>query len=159
MRRGTKLAVATLLVVTFFWVGVAAAVGWAVHAVATSPAIEVEVRENRGSRGRVSLRLPAALLVAGVALAPGDARQALTAGIGAEIDLAAWGPAAAELGRQLETMPDATLIEIRDGGEHVVVAKIGDDLRLRVRSPDTDVDVTLPAGLAADLLADLASER
>jgi hypothetical protein len=156
MSRTGKVVLALLVVVVLFWAGVAAALAWTVHAVATSPAIDVSVREHGGSRGHVSLRLPAALVVASAILAGDDAGDRLRAELGGEIDLAAWSPAAAELARQLETMPDATLVEVRDGRDHVRVAKEGDDLHIRVRSPDGDVDVTLPASLAGDLLGRLA---
>jgi hypothetical protein len=157
MSRTGRVVLALLLVVVLFWAGVAAAVAWTVHAVATAPAIDISVRQHGVDHGHVSLRLPAALVVASAILAGDDARDRLRAEIGAEIDLAAWSPAAAELARQLETMPDAMLVEVRDGGDHVLVVKEGDDLRIRVRSPDGDVDVTLPATLAGDLLGRLAA--
>lgn len=158
MSRTGRVVLALLVVVILFWAGVAAAVAWTVHAVATSPAIDVSVRESGGSRGHVSLRLPAALVLAGATLAGDDVRHRLRAEIGTEIDLSAWAPAAAELARQLETMPDATLVEVRDGGDHVVVAKEGADLRIRVRSASgDDVDVSVPASLAGDLLGRLAA--
>jgi phosphoribosylcarboxyaminoimidazole (NCAIR) mutase len=157
MSRTAKVLVAAFAVVVLFWVGTAAALAWAVHAVATSPKIAVSVREHGGGRSHVSVDLPAGLVVAAVALAGDDARRALRAEIGAELDLAAWGPAAAELAHQLETLPDTTLLEVRDGHDHVTVAKRGDDLRIRVRSTHGDeVDVTLPASLAGELLGGLA---
>jgi hypothetical protein len=156
MSRRGKILLAALLVVGLFWIGVGAAFAWAVHAVATSPTISVEVREHGGSPGRVSLRFPSALLVGASFLAPDDARRALHAEIGGQVELDRWAPALGELARQLETIPDATLVEVRDGSDHVTVVKHGDDLRIRVRSTDADVDVTLPAGLAGDLLAGLA---
>jgi hypothetical protein len=158
MTRTGKVVLALVVVTVLFWAGVAAAVAWTVHAVATSPAIEISVREGGGSHGHVSLRLPAALVGVGVALAGDDVRDRLHAEIGSEIDLAAWGPAAAEIAHQLETLPDATLVEVRDGGDHVRIAKRGDDLRIRVRSANgDDVDVTVPASVASDLLGHLAA--
>lgn len=157
MSRTGKVVLALVVVVVLFWAGVAAAVAWTVHAVAASPSIHVSVREHDGSR--VDLRLPAALVVAGVALAGDDARDELRAELAAEIDLAAWAPAAAEIARQLETLPDATLIEVEDGADHVRIVKQGDDLRIRVRSANgDDVDVTLPASVAADLVGRLAGD-
>lgn len=153
MSRRGKVFLAALVVVALFWLGVGTAVAWAVHAVATSPSIEVEVREHGHSPGGVSLRFPSALLVGASFLAPDDARRALRAELGGEAERAHWAPAVDELARQLESIPDATLVEVRDGSEHVTVEKLGDDLRIRVRSPEADVDVTLPAGLAGDLLA------
>lgn len=160
MSRAGKIVLALVVVLVLFWAGVAAAVAWTVHAVTTAPAIDISVRESGGSRGHVSLRLPAALVVAGATLAGDDVRDRLRAEIGTEIDLAAWGPAAAEIARQLETMPDATLVEVRDGGDHVLVAKEGDDLRVQVRSANgDDVDVSVPASLAGDLVGHLAAAQ
>lgn len=157
MSRGAKLLVAALVVTGLFWIGVAAAVAWTVHAVATSPPIEISVREHGGAKGHVSLRLPAALVVGGAMLAPRGAHDAIRAEIGGEIDLARWGPAAAELAHQLDTMPDATLVDVRDGGDRVLIVKRGADLTVRVRSPDGDVDVTLPASLAGDVVGRLTA--
>lgn len=160
MTRTGKIVLALVVATALFWAGVAAAVAWTVHAVATSPAIEISVRESGGTRGHVSLRLPAALVGVGIALAGDGVGDRLRTEIGAEIDLAAWAPAAAEIARQLDTLPDATLVEVHDGGDHVRIAKQGDDLRLRVRSVNgDDVDVTVPASVAADLLGRLAGER
>ena len=157
MSRTGKVLLALFTVAVLLSVGTAAALAWAVHAVVTSPTIEVSVREGRGERHHVRFDVPAGLVVAAFALAPDDARDAVRAEIGTEIDLAAWAPAAAELARHLETMPDATLVEVRDGGDHVTVRKRGDDLRIRIRSTNgDDVDVTLPASLAGDLIARVA---
>lgn len=160
MSRGAKVLVAALVVVGLFWLAVGAAVAWAVHAVATSPPIEISVREHGGAAGHVSLRLPAALVVGGALLAPLGIEDAIRAEIGSDVDLARWAPAAAELARQLETIPDATLVDVRDGGDHVLIAKRGDTLTVRVRSANgDDVDVTLPASLAADVLGRVTAAR
>lgn len=159
MSRGAKVLVAALGLVVLFWVGTAAALAWAVHAVAASPPVEITVREHGGSSGHVSLRLPAALIAGGAMLAPLGVRDEIRAEIGGEVDLARWAPAVAELARQLETMPDATLVDVRDGGERVLIVKRGDELTVRVRSPDSDVDVTLPVHLAGDLVGRLAAAR
>lgn len=160
MSRGAKVLIAVAVVAGLFWLGVAAAVAWAVHAVATSAPVEISVREHGGARGHVSFRLPAALVVGGAMLAPLGAHDAIRAEIGSEIDLARWSPAAAELARQLDTMPDATLVDVRDGGDRVLIVKRGADLTVRVRSANGDeVDVTLPASLAGDLVARLAAAR
>lgn len=152
MGRTGKVVLVLFVLVALFWAGVAAAFAWAVHTVATSPSIEVQVREHGARPARISLHLPAALVVGAVALAPDTVFEGLYGQIGGDIDLERWGPAASELARQLESMPDATLVEVRDGGEQVTVEKRGDELRIRVRSPDADVDVTLPVGLVGRLL-------
>lgn len=48
--------------------------------------------------------------------------------------------------------PDATFVEVRDGPDHVVVAKRHGRFIVRVRSPDADVDVSVPARLALRLM-------
>ncbi|HEX2163630.1 MAG TPA: hypothetical protein VHM02_06750 [Thermoanaerobaculia bacterium] len=155
MTRGQKVLFFGLAFVALFWVGTAAAVAWAVHAVATAPAVEVTIRDEGQ---RLSLRAPAFVAAAAVALVRDEVRGSLRAELGREVDLDAWAPAAAELARQLETMPDATLVEVVDGGDRVEVAKRGDALAVHVRSADGAVDVEVPAELAADLLAALAGE-
>lgn len=155
MTRGQKALFVGLAIVAVFWVGTAAAVVWAVHTVATAPSVELTIREDGQ---RLSLRAPAFLAAAAVALVENEVRDSIHAELGTEVDLEAWAPAAAELARQLEAMPDATLVEVIDGRDRVEVRKRGDALSVQVRSPDGAVDVELPAAFAADLLAALAAE-
>lgn len=149
MSRGAKVFVVAMGLVGVFCLATAAAVAWAVHAVVTSPPVEVSVRDG-GSQ--VALRLPAGLLVGAAAIAP---TFAVRGGGADELRLSEWSPVLAAVADELGTMPDATLLEIIDGDERVTVVKHGHDLSLRVRSPGGDVDVTMPADLAGDLVSRL----
>ena len=147
----------------FFWIvcGVfavftlagASAVAYAAYAIATLPAIEVSIDDHTGDGPDLSFSVPAALVGAGLKLAPylvpDEAWEEARSEI--EGELAELTPetraAAAELIRQLRVMPDALIVEVDDHGEHVEVAKRGDSLVVSVRSHDADVDVTVPVVL------------
>lgn len=59
-----------------------------------------------------------------------------------------WSGVARAMVVELVDGPDATYVEVRDGDDHVVVAKRHGRFVVQVRSPDADVDVSVPARLA-----------
>jgi len=147
----------------FFWIccGVFAvftiagfsAVAYAAYTISTMPAIEVSIDDHTGDGPDVSFSVPAALVGAGLKLAPhvvpheewAEARMEI------ESELSQIPPesraAAAELIRQLRDMPDAVIVEVDDHHDHVTVAKRGGSLVVSVRSEEADVDVTVPVAL------------
>lgn len=63
--------------------------------------------------------------------------------------------ALARAGEMVEVLGDAgdfTLVEVQDGRDHVRVAKEGRRLVVKVRSPDVDVDVSVPLVLVQGIL-------
>lgn len=141
------------------------ALGYAVHAVATSPMVRIQVQDhdtwNRGTGTRgarhdagagmhLDLQIPTAVVAAGLAAAPwvvpDETWREVQWELRSELDGISprMRPVAAELLRQLSTLPDTTLVEVEDGADHVRVEKRGDELRVRVRSPEADVDVAVP---------------
>lgn len=147
----------------FFWIclGVFAvftlagmsAVAYAAYAITTMPAIEVSIDDHTGDGPDLSFSVPAALVGAGLKLAPHvvpheewtEARREI------EAELSQLPPetraAAGELIRQFRDMPDAVIVEVEDGGDQVTVAKRGGDLVVSVRSAEADVDVSVPVAL------------
>lgn len=105
------------------------------------------VRVHEKSEGfSLYIPVPAVLLNAGL--------SAAAAG-GAFADIEPLPPEAAQyvgvaraMLEELIDGPDATLVEVRDGREHVIVAKRRGRFIVQVRSPDADVDVSVPARLA-----------
>ncbi len=90
----------------------------------------VDVRDREEG---VHLVVPVPLALAQVALAfaPSEARHV-------EIDdpeAGRWLGVAAGLTDDLRELPDFTLVEVHDGGEHVLVRKEGDALRVEVDGP------------------------
>lgn len=59
---------------------------------------------------------------------------------------------AGEMVDVLAAADDFTLVEVEDGSDHVLVAKQGRRLVVRVRSPDVDVDVSVPIVLVRGVL-------
>ena len=147
----------------FFWIccGVfavftlagASAVAYAAYAIHTMPAIEVSIDDHTGDGPDISFSVPAALVGAGLKLVPHVVphEEWQRARHDIESELSQIPPesraAAGELIRQIRDMPDAVIVEVHDGTDHVTVAKRGGDLKVSVRSEDADVDVTVPVAL------------
>lgn len=139
--------------------GTLSAIAYATHAVMTSPAVRVHVDEKLGHGPDVNVVVPASLISAGMTVAPwfmpddtlDQVRRDLDAEL-AEIPVDT-RRLAADLAADLRAMPDARLVEVVDGHDHVVVLKRGDDLLVRVESPDADVDITVPLSLVDRALA------
>ncbi len=68
-----------------------------------------------------------------------------------------WGPALVGMLAALEDCPDATLIEVEDRGDFVRISKEGGQLRVEVREPDVNVEVSIPARSARRLIARLSA--
>lgn len=109
------------------------------------------VRVHEKTEGfRLYIPVPAVLLNAGIsAAAAGGAFEHM--GPLPEEAVRYTGVARAMLVELIDG-PDATFVEVRDGHDHVVVAKRHGRFIVQVRSPDTDVDVSVPARLALRLL-------
>ena len=45
---------------------------------------------------------------------------------------------------ELTRCPDATLVEVRDHDEHVIVRKVGNALTVRVDTNDEDLEIVVP---------------
>lgn len=110
--------------------------------VAASGLITVRVSE-RESGVRLFVPVPAALVELGsvaVAVAmPEDEIRHLRR------ELDEWAPLVTTVLREIERMPDATLVEVEDWDTRVRVTKRGRSLRIFVDSPDALVDVSIPA--------------
>ncbi len=99
----------------------------------------------------VHIKLPLPLVLADLALAvaPDDAfaDQRLPAEVTAQRELVLAALAS------LEAAPDCTLVEVRDGSDHVTIAKVADELRLAVDDGEATVRMTLPISGLAEALA------
>ena len=74
-------------------------------------------------------------------------------------DLGDLQPVLANLARELESCPDAVLVEVHDGDAHVTIEKRGGTLRIHVDDNDAEVRVSVPASMlsfALETLGDLA---
>ena len=100
--------------------------------------------------------LPAALFEAGLGLIPLAARHHRHHGDcghhrfglhGHDIDVGEYGPAVAAFLDELADAPDAVLVEVEDGRDHVRIVKEGRDIGVYVESPDANVHFSMPARL------------
>ena len=150
MRTGERLAMAIVLGGVFLAGSAAAAATYAWHAGGT---FRIAVREVGPDGSNVSMRLPGALVNAAIALCP--VPQAWNDG---EIDdaLAAAVPVLEAVADHLGSMPDAILVDIKDGDTRVRIAKSGGSLTIRVRDPETFVEVDLPVKSVRSLASKLA---
>lgn len=145
MRSGERLALAIVIVLVVFVGGAAGAATYAWHAAGT---IRVEVHASDDHGTDVSLRVPAVLLNAAIALCPTpraledrDAAQAF-----------AMLEAVAD---ELVEMPDAVLVDVREPGTSVRVEKTDGRLLVRVRDRRERVDVEVPISSVKMLAAKL----
>ncbi|HEX5760368.1 MAG TPA: hypothetical protein VF121_14360 [Thermoanaerobaculia bacterium] len=144
MSTGAKfvLVVFVLTMVLFVGSGVLLAA-----AVARAGLIHVRV-ESSGPDGSVDLDLPLPAGLVSLALLGARLAPDLDCDIdGVACDLDDWGPAAAAALDELAAAPDMVLVDVRDRGERVWIAKRGDALEVQVEGRGGDVEVTLPAKL------------
>lgn len=137
----------------------AAALATAVHAVATMPMIEISVHDKGTEPVDVHLAVPAAVVGAGLRIAPHLVPDAAWEEVRMEIEAelselpADWRPALDATLAELERAEDFNLVEVHDGDDHVRVDKIDGHLQVTVRSRDADVDVKVPLHLVRQLTA------
>jgi hypothetical protein len=116
---------------------------------ATTGVATVRVKEKQAGGVHLYLPVPALVLYAGSAILPLAMPPAERARIAAE--LGGRRQAIAAVLEELERCPDGVLVDVDDHGETVRIVKEGRSLSVRVRSADTDVDVSLPAGVVTHL--------
>lgn len=137
----------------------AAALATAVHAVHTMPMIEVSVHEKGAEPVHVHVTIPAAVVGAGLTVAPHVVPDEVWDEVRMEIEAelaslpADWRPALDATLAELERAADFRLVEVHDGDDHVRVDKVDGHLEVTVRSPDADVDVRVPLRLVRQATA------
>jgi len=100
--------------------------------------VRVKVVEKTEGGDRVNLYVPAALIPVAVQLAPEDKiREALE-------QAKEWLPAVRIASKELRRLPDAELVEVRDGGEHVRIRTMDGELVIDVVSDREDVHISVP---------------
>lgn len=133
-QKGLTIAAAGLTVVVLGWVLFIGAV------YATSGVISIRFHE-RESGFELYLPLPASVVEGIVA---GGTRVAGPQIDGLRGDLEEWAPVVRELLAVLEEAPDTTFVEVRDGRDHVVVAKRGGSIRVEVDTDEVLIELSAP---------------
>ena len=60
---------------------------------------------------------------------------------------------------ELLDAPDGVLVEVHDDEEHVLIAKVGDDIEIEVDGEEEEVSVRLPLIVVADILESYDGEE
>jgi hypothetical protein len=68
-------------------------------------------------------------------------------------------PAADEVLAALAAAPDAELVRVDDGPDHVLIEKVGQTLRIRVEEPGSRVSVNVPIDMVQQTLQQLRGGR
>lgn len=139
---GRAARVFTALTIAFLVVVLGTGAALAATVMATG-FVTVSVQEDGPDGDRVFVPVPAIALDLGLGIAsmvmPPDERARMRE------ELAPFAPALREVARELERIPDATLVEVVSDRESVRVVKRGDGFVIDVDSPDGTVRVALPA--------------
>lgn len=123
------------------------AVGWGLLATAVyaSGGVVMVKVEDRSQGFHLTLPVPSVIISAAVATAnqivPDHERLRI------EAQLGNWGPYMEGVLEALDDTPDAVLVEVMEGDEHIVVRKRGNNLEVDVNSSDIKVHVSVPTKL------------
>ena len=114
-------------------------------------AVTVYVREKQPQGTRIWLPVPALLVELGMMFAPpAKLREAST-------QIRPWLPAIEAASHELARCPDATLVEVKNATEHVLISKQADILWIDVDDDNDTVHVSVPIGFVSALARDLAT--
>lgn len=129
-----KIAAIVLLSVPLLLVG----------ACLSSSCLVVDIRTSDGPR--VIVPVPLFVARAALAFAPDDVTRI-------EIpELDDYAHVAEQIIDELLDAPDGVLVEVHDGGEHVLIAKVGDFIEIEVDGDDEEVSLRLPLSVIAEIL-------
>jgi hypothetical protein len=161
MSRSGKILAVVVGSLAVLLLGSTMLVAWTV---ATRGVVRIAVDDHEEGM-RFDVPLPAALFEAGIGLmpllarhhrhhgefggpgGPGDPGDHCRGFHGHRFDAEDYGPAVAAFLEGVADAPDATLVEVEDGPDHVRIVKEGRDIGVYVESPDADVHISMPAHL------------
>jgi hypothetical protein len=112
--------------------------------VASTGLVVVDVKPSDGPR----IVVPVPLLLAHAALrfAPDEATEVEVP------ELGEYSGIARRLVSELRDCPDAILVEVDDGGDHVLIEKLGDEIAIEVTGDREEVSVRIPLAAASEVL-------
>src|SRR5580765_6265549 len=135
MSRGERLAFAIVLTLGVMVSGTAAAAAYAWH---RSGSVRVNLHEPGGDGLDLDLTLPGALVNAAIELCP------LPRDLALDPELDALLPALEATADHLADLPDAVLVDVREDGEQVRIAKSGREIVVSVHARDGRFEIALP---------------
>ena len=107
--------------------------------------VTVKVHEKGPDGTNVYVPVPAGLIYLGMDLLPLLDRDHHLAQ--ARRQMGPWAPVAAAALESIEDLPDAVLVDVRDGAETVKIVKEGRSINIQVHDHDSNVNISLPAHL------------
>jgi hypothetical protein len=129
--------------------GLASTVAFAAIYTFREGVIRVDVDEYRSGGSHVHLWVPAAVVPVALRFAPKDHLQ------DAAENIKPWIPTIRQLAKELEKYPEANLIEVVDGTDHVQIRTHAGKLQIDVREPGESVHVAVPISTLRDISVQL----
>ncbi len=119
--------------------------------VAGTGLVVVDVKPSDGPR--IVIPVPLFLAHAALGFAPQEAIEVDVPELGEYSDIAA------RLVSELRDCPDGVLVEVDDGGDHVLIEKVGDEIAIEVSSDREEVSVRIPLAAASEILGSYEGGR
>lgn len=151
MSKGAKILLAIAATFAVLIIGSGALLA---ASVVRAGVVTVKVHEPGASGTHLNIHIPAAVVTLGMDLLPLVLEHDVTAEIRA--DLGDMRPAVAAALLELEGVPDAVLVDVRDGSERVRISKEGRTLEVRVMNSDGTFEISLPAHLLGKIAREIA---
>ena len=104
--------------------------------------IVVDVSEGGPDGNDIHIRIPAALVQAGLGVVPDEVLAEMAADMGEDFEVV--GPLVRAVHDELSNSPDFVIIDVRDHDEHVRIAKRGEKIVVDVSDGCDRVRVVLP---------------
>jgi hypothetical protein len=129
--------------------GLASTVAFAAVYTLREGVIRVHVDEYRAGGSHVHLWVPAAAVPIALRCAPRDHR------LNAAEHLKPWIPTIRQLAKELEKYPEANLVEVIDGDDHVQIRTHAGKLQVDVHEPGESVHVAFPIATLEEISGQL----
>ena len=120
----------------------------------SSSCVVVDVRPADGPR--IIVPIPLVFARAALTFAPDEATHIEIPELDDYADVA---EQIVQIVDELLDAADGVLVEVRDGGEHVLIAKVGDQIEINVDGDEEQVTVRLPLTVIADILESYDGEK
>ena len=129
--------------------GLASTVAFAAIYTFREGVIRVDVDEFRAGGSHVHLWVPAAVVPVALRCAPKNHMQ------DAAEQIKPWMPTIRELAKELDKYPEANLVEVVDGSDHVQIRTHGGKLQIDVNEPGESVHVAFPISTLVEISGQL----
>jgi hypothetical protein len=129
--------------------GLASTVAFAAIYTFREGVIRVDVDEFRDGGSHVHLWVPAAAVPIALRCTPRNHLE------NAAVKIQPWMPTIRQLAKELEKYPEANLVEVVDGADHVQIGTHAGKLQIDVHEPGESVHVAVPIATLEDISVQL----